>query len=76
MSSLTPWPDFEPEDRWAVDEFEDQLKRSLRTPKELEERASELRAEAVATDIEGFRRACLRMAERYEAAAVARLARS
>jgi hypothetical protein len=73
VTSVQSWPDHPPEFAWAFEGFDEQLERTSRTPDELTARAGELRAEAAATEIRGFRQACLRMAERYEAAAAARL---
>lgn len=54
--------------------MEERLERTSQTPEELSARAQELRAQASATDLNGFRSAALALAERYDEAAAARLA--
>ena len=76
VSTPRPWPEYPPELAWAFEGFDEQLDTTTRTTHDLETRAVELRTEAAATEIRGFSEACLRMAERYEAAAAARLAAS
>jgi hypothetical protein len=73
MSSVRPWPDVRPEDRWAIELMEERLAKTIQPPDELRGRASELRAQAEATEIRGVRDACLALADRYEETA-ARLA--
>ena len=76
MSSVEHWPDIAPEARWAAELMEELLATTTQTSEELLDRARELRAQAAATDIEGFRCAALKLAVRYEETAVARLASS
>lgn len=73
MSEVRPWPDVGEEGRWAVELFEERLRETGQTPEQLDERAADLRAYAARTDIEEYREATLAMADRYEAAAAARL---
>jgi hypothetical protein len=67
--STDRWPALREQDRWLVRAMEDQLLESMRSPYELRSRASELRAEAKQSDINGIREASLALAEHYEAAA-------
>jgi hypothetical protein len=69
-----PWPDVPDEQRWSIELMEELLAQTEQPPKELSARAEELRAQAAQTDIEGYRDAALALADRYEQAAVARLA--
>ena len=68
------WPDIPNEHRWTLELMEERLERTQQTPEELSARAEELRAQAVETDIKGFRDAAVALADRYEEAAAARLA--
>lgn len=68
-----PWPSVEDEDAWLIDAFEEQIARGDRSPDQLRQRARELRQQAADSDFKGMRDASLAMAERYEAAAAARL---
>ncbi|MGH2953898.1 MAG: hypothetical protein ACRDK9_07730 [Solirubrobacterales bacterium] len=70
--SARPWPDVPGEHRWAIDLMEERLERTTQTPAALLARASELRAQAADTDIDGYRDAALALADRYEEAAAAR----
>jgi len=54
--------------------MEELLEQTEQPPRELSARAEELRAQVAPTDIEGYRNAALALADRYEQAAVARLA--
>ena len=72
--SAHPWPDIPDEQRWSLDLMEERLERTAQPPRELSARAEELRAQAAQTDIAGYRRAALALADRYEQAAAARLA--
>lgn len=76
MSRVRPWPDVPSEGRWTVDLMEELLEQTEQLPEQLSARAKELRAEAAGTDIEGYREAALALADRYEAAAAARLTAS
>jgi hypothetical protein len=73
MSSVTPWPEVPADQHWAIELMEERLEKTVQTPEELRERASELRAQAEATDSRGVRDASLALADRYEQTA-ARLA--
>lgn len=74
MMSAPPWPPLPEEDRWAIELMEQLLGDSSQTPEQLRARATELRAEAEETDIQGIRDATLILAQRYEQAAGARVA--
>ncbi len=76
MMSVRPWPALRDEDRWLIAAMEERLRRDGQEPSELRARASDLRAQAERSDIEGVRDAALAIAERYEDAAAARLAAS
>ncbi|MGB7588528.1 MAG: hypothetical protein WBM00_07455 [Solirubrobacterales bacterium] len=54
--------------------MEERLEQTNQPARELSARADELRAEAVQTDIDGYRDAALALADRYEQPAAARLA--
>lgn len=68
-----PWPPVEDENAWLIDAIEEQIARGDRTPDQLRQRARELREQAAGSDMKGTQNASLAMAERYEAAAEARL---
>jgi hypothetical protein len=70
---VRPWPEVLPEDRWAIELMEERLTRTVQTREQLRGRASDLRAQAEATEVRGVRDACLALADRYEETA-ARLA--
>ena len=53
--------------------MEELLEDNSQTPEQLQARAKELRAEAAEADIKGIRDAAVVLAERYEAAARARV---
>ncbi len=74
MSSVEHWPDVAPEARWATELMDELLATTTQTAEELLARARELRAEAAATDIEGYRAGALKLAARYEQTAAARVA--
>lgn len=74
MSSGHPWPDLPPEHRWTIELMEERFEKTSRSPEELSIRARELRAQAATTDLPGVRDASLALADRYEQAAMARLA--
>lgn len=67
-----PWPEIPEKHRWAVELMKERLERTALTSSELSARAGELRVQAGATDIEGYRDAALALADRYELAAVGR----
>ncbi|MHB1290523.1 hypothetical protein [Georgenia sp.] len=68
-----PWPSVEEEDAWLIDAFQESIARADRSPDELRQRARELRQQAADSDFKGMQDASLAMAERYEAAAAARV---
>ena len=72
MRSVDRWPGVAPEGRWATELFDELMETTDRTPAELRDCASELRAQADATEITGYRSACVMLAERYEETATAR----
>jgi hypothetical protein len=74
MSSVEHWPDVAPEARWATELMDELLATTTQAPEELLTRAGELRAQAAATDIEGYRTGALKLAVRYEQTAALRLA--
>ena len=74
MSSVEHWPDVAPEARWATELMDELLATTTRTSEELLARARELRAQAAATDIDGYRTGALKLAVRYEQTAAVRLA--
>lgn len=76
MASVRHWPGVAPEARWATEIMDKLLETTTQTPAELLERAANLRALAAATDIEGYRTGYLKVADRYEQTAAARLAKS
>lgn len=71
---VPPWPEVADEDKWAIELMEERFEETTRTPEELTARAEELRVEADTTKIRAHREVVLALAERYEAAAAARLA--
>lgn len=76
MASVRRWPGVAPEARWATEIMDELLDTTTQTPEELLERAEDLRAQAAATDIEGYRTGYLKVADRYAQTAAARLAKS
>jgi len=74
MSSVEHWPDVAPEARWATEMMDELLASTTRSSDELLDRARELRAKAATTDIDGYRSAYVKLANRFEQAAAARLA--
>lgn len=68
-----PWPSLEEEDAWLIGAFEEQIARGDRSPDELRQRACELRQQASDSEFKGMQDASLAMADRYEAAAAARV---
>lgn len=71
--TVRPWPAVDHEDHWLTAALEQQIVNDDRSPEELRKRADELREDAGKTDAKGTRDASLALAERYEAAAAARL---
>jgi len=74
MSSVEHWPGVAPEARWATEMMDELLATTTETSEELLARARELRAQAAATDIEGYRAGALKLAVRYAQTAAARVA--
>jgi hypothetical protein len=74
MSSVEHWPDVAPEARWATEMMDELLASTTRSSDELLDRARELRAKAATTDIDGYRSAYVKLADRFEQTAAARLA--
>lgn len=74
MSSVEHWPDVAPEARWATEMMDELLASTTRSSDELLDRARELRTKAATTDIDGYRSAYVKLADRFEQAAAARLA--
>ena len=74
MSSVEHWAGVAPEARFFTEIMDELLATTTETSEELLARARELRAQAAATDIEGYRAGALRLAVRYEHAAAERLA--
>lgn len=68
-----PWPSVDDEHVWLIDAVEEQIARGDRSPDQLRQRARELRQQAADSEMKGTQDASLAMAERYEAAAEARL---
>lgn len=68
-----PWPDLFEEDRWLIDAMEEVFATSDDTSEDMRARARELREYAASHDEHTGRNAALAMADRWEAAAVARL---
>lgn len=74
--AMRPWPAVPEEHRWTIESAEEMLENTTQTPEQLSVRARELRGDAEATDIKGFRDAWIALAERYEALAASRLRRA
>lgn len=74
MPSVEHWLDVAPEARWATELMDELLATTTQTSEELLGRARGLRAQAAATDIEGYRAGALKLAVRYEQTAAARVA--
>jgi hypothetical protein len=74
MPSVEHWPDVAPEARWATELMDELLATTTQTSEELLDRARELREQAAATDIKGYRAGALKLAVRYEQTAAARVA--
>jgi hypothetical protein len=72
VRSVDRWPGVAPEGRWATELFDELMETTNRTPAELRAHASELRAQADATDITGYRSAYVMLAARCEETAAAR----
>jgi hypothetical protein len=74
MASVDHWAGAPPEARYFTELMDELLAKGTRTREQLLERAREMREQAEATDIEGYRTAALRLAKRYEYAAAERFA--
>jgi hypothetical protein len=74
MRSVDTWDGIAPEGRWATELFDELMETTTQTPEALLARARQLRMEANATEIDGFRTGCLKLAQRYEQTAAARRA--
>lgn len=74
MASVDYWAGVAPEARYFTEIIDELLAKRTWTPEQLLDRAREMREQAAATDIEGFRTAALRLAKRYEYAAAERVA--
>lgn len=73
MATVRPWPEVHSdEDRWSIELMEELLETTEQTPQQLRARAAELRAEAEQTTF--GRDGLLALADRYELAAMKRLA--
>jgi len=70
--AVRPWPEIPEKHRWVVELMEERLERTVLASSELLARATELRARAARTGIEGYQDAALALADRYEQAAVSR----
>lgn len=69
MSSVEHWLDVDSDARWATELMDELLATTTRTSEELLARARELRAQAAATEIDGYCAGALKLAFRYEQAA-------
>lgn len=74
MASVRPWPDIPTEDKWLIELMEERFEKTPLSAEQLRARAEELRVQAEAGEPGGDRDARLALADRYEQAAVARLA--
>jgi len=74
MASVDHWAGVAPEARYFTEIIDELLATTTETSEELLARAQELRAQAAATDIEGYRDGALKLAVRYEQTAAARVA--
>ena len=74
MPSVDHWAGVAPEARFATEAMDELLATTTRSSEELLDRARELRAQAAATDIAGYRTGALRLAARFEQAAAERVA--
>lgn len=71
--ALHPWPELREEDHWAIKAMEEVFATSERDPADMLAEAKELRERAARVGPHGGANACLAMADRWEAAAAARL---
>lgn len=76
MASVRPWPKIAEEDQWVIELMEERFEQTSKSPEQLRARAKELFAQAERAGVDGQREALLALADRYEAAAEARLSRS
>ena len=75
MSTVRPWPKIPQEDQWLIELMEERFEKTDLPPEQLRARAEELRAQAEQGQAGGDRDAALALADRYEQAAAARVAR-
>ena len=75
VASMRPWPSVAEEDQWLIELMEERFEQTSKSPEQLQARAKELVAQAEAAHAGGHRDALLALADRYEAAAEARLSR-
>jgi hypothetical protein len=75
VSTVRPWPKIPDEDRWLIELMEERFEKTDLPPEQLRARANELRAQAERGQAGGDRDAALALADRYEQAAAARVAR-
>jgi hypothetical protein len=74
--ALHPWPEILDDHRWVIESLEKRFENTDETSEELSARASELRAQAEASELDGQRDALLALVDRYEAAAARQVARA
>ena len=75
VSTVRPWPKISDEDQWLIEVLEEHFENTDMPAEELRARGDELRAQAEQSQAGGDRDAALALADRYEQAAVARMAR-
>jgi hypothetical protein len=68
------WPSVPEGEEWILELLDERFEQTSQSPEELEERAKELRSQAAASDVTGFREAAIALAERYEETALVRSA--
>jgi hypothetical protein len=74
MGSVRRWPKVAAVDRWVIEFMEERFEKTPLSPERMRARAKELRAQAEGGPAGGDKDARLALADRYEAAAVKRLA--
>jgi hypothetical protein len=70
---IRPWPPLREEDRWLAELMDQRLRETTQSAGDLRARATELRAQADQSELQGMRDAALALADRYEQAAASRL---
>ena len=75
MASVRLWPEILEEDKWLIELMEERFEKTPLSPKELRDRAAELRRQADENDMAAYREMALALAERYEETATSRLTR-